>query len=98
MAEKIICANPYGLPLGGSYESVSKGMIYHPKYATNQEEGGQPDKNGDLWGDGLCYLCRDIQAHENDDCEPEVDETDQSAEDEALAYERMSGEYTGVQY
>jgi len=92
MEQKILCVNPFELPINGRYESVKAGMIWHGKFATNQEEGGKPDKYGDLYDDKLCYLCRDIKSHENDCVEDDYSEEDQGAEDEAIAYDRFNVE------
>jgi hypothetical protein len=84
MKSKILCENPFELPINGRYESVKAGMIWHGKFADNQEEeGGQ-------YLDKLCYLCRDIKSHENDMPEDDYSEEDQGAEDEAIAYDRFN--------
>jgi hypothetical protein len=83
-SKTLLCANPYELPVNGKYESVKAGMIWHGKFADDQEEDG-----GDSF-DRLCWLCRDIKAHENDCVEEDYSEEDQSAEDEAIAYDRFN--------
>lgn len=90
MKSKILCANPFELPVNGTYESVCGKIIYHGKYAKNQEINGDVDSYGDLYEDSLCGLCRDIKRHENDCVEDDYSEEDQGAEDEAIAYDRFN--------
>ena len=88
--EKTLCANPHGLPMGEKYLAVNGKMIYHPKYVEQTDAS-----DGHTW----CKLCRDIEAN-SDECYDTADmyETDYAAEDEALAYERLEGLYTGINY
>ncbi len=88
--EKTLCENPFELPINGTYEAVNGQQIYHGKYAKNQEETGDVDRYGQLYGDRLCPLCRDIKSHENDCPEDDYSEEDQAAEDEAIAYDRFN--------
>lgn len=73
--EQVICRNPEKLP--ETYTANNGQIMHHPKNTLADDE------------DGLCWLCRAIQNDSFDNEGDDVDETDYSAEDDALAYERL---------